>query len=74
MSFRVISRDDRGEPVRCSHCARCTKHVVVLPLTSRPELEDRIHAADGEELWVGLCARCLLTMTKALADAQGKTR
>ena len=71
-NFAVISQDVHGEPVRCSHCARGMKHVVVLPLTDRPELEDRIRATDGDELWVGLCAYCVLAMANALAAAEGK--
>lgn len=70
-NFRVISQDDHGEPVHCSYCTRDAKHVVVLPLTDRPELEKWIRAADGEELWVGLCAYCVLAMAKALAHAEG---
>ena len=68
--FRVIAADDHGEPVRCSYCARGVKHVVVLPLTS-PGLEERSRAADGEELWMGLCAYCVLEMARALARAEG---
>ncbi len=71
-SFRVISEDDHGQPVRCSGCPRAVKRVVVLPLAQRPELEERFQAADGEELWMGLCAHCLLAMAKALARAEGK--
>lgn len=71
-SFEVISRDSDGDPVRCSHCARGMEHVVVLPLTERPELEDRIRTTNGEELWIGLCAYCVLAMARALADARGK--
>ena len=65
-NFRVISRDDHGALVRCSYCARPAPRVVVLPLTPRPELEDRIRASDGEELWVGLCAHCVLALAKSL--------
>ena len=72
-NFRVIVTDDHGEPARCSFCTRGAKHVVVLPITKRPELEDRIQAADGEELWTGLCACCVLAMAKALAAAEGKS-
>ena len=36
------------------------------------ELEERFRAANGEELWMGLCAHCLLAMAKALARAEGK--
>lgn len=71
-NFRVITQDDHGESARCSYCARGAKRVVVLPLTGRPELEERIRAADGEELWVGLCAYCVLEMARALARAEGK--
>lgn len=72
-NFRVISRDDHGAPVRCSYCVRGMKHVVVLPLTPRPELDARIAASDGEELWMGLCAYCVLGMANALAAAEGKS-
>ena len=71
-SFRVITHDDHGEPARCSYCPREVKRVVVLPLTGRPELEERIRAADGDELWLGLCAYCVLEMARALARAEGK--
>jgi len=67
--FRVISRVDNGEPVRCSYCARDMKHVVVLPLASKLELEERIVATEGKEPWVGLCAYCVLAMARALAAA-----
>lgn len=70
-NFRVIAADDRGEPVRCSYCARGVKHVVALPITIRPELEERLRAADGEGLWMGLCAYCVLAMAKELACAEG---
>jgi hypothetical protein len=73
-SFRVIAQDDHGAPVRCSYCARGMDHVVVLPLTGRPDLEDRIRASDGEQLWLGLCAYCVLAMAEALARAKGLTR
>lgn len=59
-NFRVIAQDDHGEPARCSYCARGAKHVVVLPLTGHPELEKQLRASDGEELWLGLCAYCVL--------------
>jgi len=72
VTFEVISQDDRGAPVRCSYCARDIKRVVVLPLTDRPGLEDRIRAADGEQPWMGLCAYCVLDMAKALQAAEGK--
>jgi hypothetical protein len=71
-SFRVIEQDDHGQPVRCSGCPRVVKRVVVLPLTYRPELEDRFRASGDEELWMGVCAHCLLAMAKALARAEGK--
>ena len=70
-SFRVIEHDDHGEPARCSGCTRDVKRVVVVPLTYRPELEERIRAADGDELWMGLCAYCVLAMARALAKAEG---
>ena len=70
--FRVISQDDYGKPERCSGCPRVVKRVVVLPLTPRPELEERIQESDGNELWMGVCAHCLLAMAKALARAEGK--
>ena len=72
-NFCVISQDDHGESVHCSYCTREAKHVVVLPLIDRPELEKWIRAADGEELWVGLCAYCVLEMARALARAEGKS-
>lgn len=37
-----------------------------MPIIPRPELEDRIAASDGEELWLGLCARCVDGMRLAL--------
>ena len=70
--FRVIEQDDHGAPVRCSGCPRDVRRVVVLPLTYRPELEDRFRASDGDELWMSVCAHCLLAMAKALARAEGK--
>lgn len=70
-NFRVVTQDDHGDPVHCSYCTRGVGHVVVLPLTDRPELEKWIRAADGEELWVSLCAYCVLEMAKALAHAEG---
>jgi hypothetical protein len=72
--FRVISRDAHGESVRCSYCARGMEHVVVLPLTKRPDLDERIVASDGEELWMGLSAYCVLGMANALAAAGVKHR
>ena len=71
-SFRVIEHDDHGQPARCSYCVRGAKRVVVLPLTDRPELEEQIHAADGDERWLGLCAYCVLELARALARAEGK--
>ena len=72
-NFRVISQTDDDHSVRCSYCFRGMAHVVVLPLTPRPELDERIAASDGEELWIGLCAYCVLAMARALAQAQGKS-
>jgi hypothetical protein len=71
-NFRVISHDDHGEPASCSYCSRGAKRVVVLPLTGRHELEARIRAADGSDLWVGLCAFCVLDMARALQAAEAK--
>ena len=71
-TFDVISKDDHGEPARCSFCARDVPRVVVLPLTGCPELKYRIVALDGAGLWVGLCAYCVLAMAKALARAEGR--
>lgn len=71
-NFEVISQDKHGHPVSCSYCSRGMEHVVVLPLTARPELDERIRASDGAELWVGLCAYCVLAMAQALANARGK--
>ncbi len=69
-SFRVISRDDNGEPVHCSHCARGMKHVVVLSLTTKAALEERIaKETDDKVPWVGLCAYCVLAMARALEAA-----
>jgi hypothetical protein len=69
-NFRVIANDDHGKPARCTYCTRGAKHVVVLPLTDRLDLEERIRAVDGE--WIGLCAFCVLEMARALARAEGK--
>ena len=66
-NFRVIASDDHGTPVRCSYCVRRAHRVVVLPLTPRPELDDRVAASDGNELWLGLCADCVDAMRVALA-------
>jgi len=67
VTFHVITQDDHGEPVRCSYCVRRTPRVVVLPLTQRPELDERLAGSDGDELWIGLCAGCVRLMTEALA-------
>jgi len=66
-NFEVISQDAHGAPARCSYCAREVPCVVVLPLTGRPELEEKIEPPAGEGLWMGLCAYCVLAMAKALA-------
>lgn len=71
-SFEVITADAHGAPTRCSFCAQGPLPVVVLPLTQRPELEDRIRAVDGDELWLGLCAYCVLAMAKALSHHSSK--
>lgn len=70
-NFRVIVSDDHGKPARCSYCTRGAKHVVVLPLTDRLDLEEGIRASDCES-WIGLCAFCVLEMARALARAEGK--
>jgi hypothetical protein len=72
VNFEVIGHDANGQPVRCSYCARGAKHVVVLPLTTRPGLDEPFTSPDGTPLWAGLCAHCVLDMAKALADAQGQ--
>jgi len=64
--FDVMSHDRHGDPVRCSYCAQDVERVVVMPLSSRPELDDRIAESDGEELWLGLCAKCIDGMRLAL--------
>jgi hypothetical protein len=69
-NFEVLSADDRDEPTRCSFCVRDSRHLVIIPLTQRPELEERIRAADGAELWMGFCAYCVLAMAKALKAAE----
>jgi hypothetical protein len=71
-NFHVIAQDVHGRPVCCSYCARGVKHVVVLPITDRPGSAHLARAADGEELWMGLCAYCVLAMAKALARAEEK--
>ena len=68
-TFRVITRNDDGTPARCSYCARAVTHVAVLPLEQRPELEERIRVGLSGEMWVGLCAHCVLVIAKALAAA-----
>ena len=70
--FRVVEHDDHGASVRCSYCPREVQRVVVLRLTGRPEIAEPVSAVDGGELWVGLCAYCVLEMARALARAEGK--
>lgn len=72
-NFEVITQDCHGAPVRCSYCARGVPCVVILPLSQRPELEERLRASDGDELWVGLCAYCVLAMARALAQNQNSS-
>ena len=66
-NFEVISQDVHGDPVSCSFCTRRVPIVVVLPLTRRPALDDRITESEDEQLWLGLCAYCVLGMARALA-------
>jgi hypothetical protein len=72
-NFRVISQTADGESVSCSYCARGVKHVVVLPLTKRLELDSRFPARGGD-LWAGLCAYCVLALAKALAAAEAEAK
>lgn len=67
-NFVVISQDDYGKSVRCSFCTHAVPRVVILPLTQRSAMEDRIHATDGEGLWVGICAGCVLAMSQAFVQ------
>ncbi len=39
---------------------------------NRISTDERIAVSGGEELWVGLCAYCVLAMAKALAPSEGK--
>ena len=57
-TFEVMSRDVHGDPVRCSFCVRFVPCVVVLHRISEP---------DGSDLWMGVCAFCVLAMARALA-------
>lgn len=57
--FEVLSRDVHGDSVRCSFCARSVPCVVVL---------HRILEPDGSDLWLGVCAFCVLAMAKTLAS------
>ena len=70
MNFRVMSHDDHGNSVRCSYCARGVPLVVVLPLTRRPELDERIDASDGNELWIGLCVHCVDALRFAIEKGE----
>lgn len=72
MNFEVISHDSNGQPARCSFCAHVVTHVVVVPLTTRPGLDESLTSFDGTPLWAGLCAQCLLDMAKALERAKGQ--
>ena len=67
--FRVIEHDDHGAPVRCSYCPREVKRVVAVSL---PDRLDRPRSEDSDDLWLGLCAYCVLEMARALARAEGK--
>ena len=66
MNFEVIAHDVHGAPVHCSYCERGAENVVVLPLTNRPGSQVPLIAGAGEDLWLGLCAYCVLDMAKAL--------
>jgi hypothetical protein len=73
VNFEVISHDMHGQPVHCSYCSREPKNVVVLPLTSRPGLESPLRSTDGEDLWIGLCAYCVLDLANAFQKAREGT-
>ncbi len=66
--------NDDGTPARCSYCARSVDHVAVLPLAQRPELEERIRVGLSGEMWVGLCAYCVLAIAEALAAAHAREK
>ncbi|HSX22342.1 MAG TPA: hypothetical protein VLE97_06155 [Gaiellaceae bacterium] len=70
MIFEVIWHDVHGAPVRCSYCERSAENVVVLPLTDRPGTEKPLLSRDGDDMWLGLCAYCVLDMAKALQRAR----
>ena len=70
--FRVIAHDDHGAPARCSYCSREVKHVAVLPLAHRVDQPDQIRSADSGDMWLGVCAYCVLELARALARAEGK--
>lgn len=68
-TFRVISQDDHGKPVRCSYCARGgVKHVVVVPFVKQPETEECFRAADGEEPWTRLCVVLTTATSRARVE------
>lgn len=73
MNFEVMSHDVHGAPVCCSYCERGADRVAVLPLTNRPGLEPALRSADGDDLWLGLCAYCVLDMAKALQKEREAT-
>ena len=70
MIFTLMSHDAHGEPVRCSYCERRPDNVVVVPLTNQPGVQTPLVSHNGEELWLGLCAYCVLDMAKALQAAR----
>ena len=70
--FRVIEHDDHGAPARCSYCPREVKRVVVVPLEHRLDQPEQRRSVDSGDLWLGLCAYCVLEMARALARAEGK--
>ena len=65
MTFEVISEDVHGDPVRCSYCTRGAPHVVALGLPI-------VAGTSTNDLWLGLCAYCVLDMARALQRAEGK--
>ena len=67
--FRVIEHDDHGAPARCSFCSHEVKRVVAISLADRLDQPAPHRSAD---MWLGLCAYCVLKMARTLARAEGK--